>query len=117
ASFTLMHGILLRPLSFPSPNQLVMIWELPPQTKKPNVVALNNFVAWREQSHTFQSVAALFSVPMNLLAPQESEQVPGLRVTSEFFSALGTPPILGRTFRPAEYNRDAPREVVLSYGT
>ena len=115
AIFTLMHGILLRPLPFPSPNQLVMIWELPPQTKKPNVVALNNFVAWREQSHSFQSMAALFAVPMNLLAPQESEQVPGLKVTSEFFATLGVPPILGRTFRRGEYDRDEPREVVLSY--
>jgi putative ABC transport system permease protein len=117
AIFTLMHGILLRPLPFPSPDRLVMIWELPPQTKKPNVVAMNNFIAWREQTHTFQSMAALFHVPMNLLAPQESEQVPGLKVTAEFFAVLGVPPILGRTFRRGEYDRDEPREVVLSYAT
>lgn len=117
AIFTLMHGILLRPLPFPSPNQLVMIWELPPQTNKPNVVLLNNFVAWKERSHSFQSMAAFVQVPMNLLDPQESEQVPGLKVTAGFFTALGTPPLLGRTFRPGEYNRDEPREVILSYAT
>ena len=60
-------------------------------------------------------MAAFFNLPMNLLAPQGSEQVPGCAVTAEFFPTLGTPPLLGRTFRPGEYNRDEPREVVLSY--
>lgn len=53
---------------------------------------------------------------MNLIGDQESEQVPGLAVTSEFFSTLGTAPLLGRTFRPGEYWSDEPREVVVSYG-
>ena len=117
AIFTLVHGILLRPLGFPAPDQLVMIWELPPQTEKPNVVLLKNFAAWKERSRSFQSMAAFFALPMNLLGFQTSEQVPGLKVTSEFFTALGTPPLLGRTFRPGEYSRDEPREVVLSYST
>ena len=117
AMFTLVESILLRPLPFPSPDQLIMIWEVPPETKKPNVVALDNFVAWKERSHSFQSMAAFFNIPMNLLAQQQSEQVPGLTVTSEFFRTLGTPPLLGRTFRPGEYWRDKPREVVLSYRT
>ena len=115
--FSLVNGVLLRPLSFPLPNQLVMLWEVPPQTNKPNVVALNNFVAWKERARSFQSMAAFVSLPMNLVSPQQSEQVPGLAVTSEFFSTLGTPPILGRTFRPGEYDRQPPREVVLSYRT
>jgi putative ABC transport system permease protein len=114
AIFTLLHGILLRALPFPQPNQLVMVWELPPGTAKRNVVLLNNFVAWKK-SHSFQSMAAFYGVPMNLIGANESEQIPGLKVTSEFFSTLGTAPILGRTFRPGEYERDEPREVVLSY--
>src|SRR5580658_3879835 len=117
AIFTLVHGILLRPLAFPSPERLAMIWELLPQTQKKNVVLLNNFVAWKERSRSFQSMAAFFELPMNLLSAEESEQVPGLKVTAEFFTALGTPPILGRTFRPGEYYRDEPREVILSYDT
>jgi putative ABC transport system permease protein len=117
AIFTLVDGILLRPLQFPAPDQLVMIWEVPPDTKNPNVVALDNFVAWKERSQSFQSMAAFDNVPMNLLDQQQSEQVPGLAVTSEFFATLKTPPFLGRTFRPGEYWRDAPREVVLSYRT
>ena len=115
--FTLVERILLRPLPFPYPDELVMMWEVPPETKKPNVVALDNFVAWKERNHSFQRMAAFFNIPMNVLDQQQSEQLPGLQVTSEFFATLGTPALLGRTFRPREYWHDKPREVVLSYRT
>jgi putative ABC transport system permease protein len=60
-------------------------------------------------------MAAFIGLPMNLLADQGSEQVPGLAVTADFFSTLGTAPLLGRTFRPGEYWTNEPREVVLGY--
>ena len=113
--FSLLDGILLRALPFPESNRLVMLWELPPESRKPNVVNLGNFAAWRERNHSFQSMAAFLSLPMNLLSGQGSQQVPGLAVTADFFSTLGTRPLLGRTFRPGEYWTDEPREVVLSY--
>src|SRR5205807_4474869 len=86
-----------------------------PETRKPNVVNLSNFVAWRERNHSFESMAAFVNLPMNLLSDQGSRQVPGLAVTADFFSTLGTAPLLGRTFRPGEYWTNEPREVVLSY--
>ena len=113
--FSLLDGILLRALPFPESNRLMMLWELPPQTQKPNVVNLSNFVAWRERNHSFESMAVFLGLPMNLLSDQESQQVPGLAVTADFFSTLGTAPLLGRTFRRGEYWTDVPREVVLSY--
>jgi macrolide transport system ATP-binding/permease protein len=79
------------------------------------VVWMNNFVAWKERNHSFQSMAVFIGLPMNLLSDQGSEQVPGLAVTADFFSTLGTAPLLGRTFRPGEYLTNEPREVVLSY--
>jgi predicted permease len=114
--FSLLDGILLRALPFPESNRLMMLWELPPETRKPNVVNLSNFVAWKERNHCFESMAAFVSLPMNLLSDQGSQQAPGLAVTAAFFSTLGTAPLLGRTFRPGEYWTDEPREVVLSYG-
>ena len=115
AIFSLLHGILLRALPFPESNRLMMLWEIPPEIRKSNVVLLNNFVAWKERSHSFQSMAAFDSLPMNLLGDQESAQVPGLQVTADFFATLGAAPLLGRTFRPGEYSTNEPREVVLSY--
>jgi putative ABC transport system permease protein len=117
AIFTFVNGILLRPLAFPSPDRLVAVWEIPPKTTKQNVVAIENFAAWKQQSRSFESMAAFINLPMNLITLHASEQVPGLAVTSEFFHTLGSPPLIGRTFRPREYLREAPREVVLSYNT
>jgi putative ABC transport system permease protein len=114
--FSLLNGILLHALPFPESNRLVMLWELTPETRKPNVVNLSNFVSWGERNHSFESMAAFVSSPMNLLSDQGSQQVPGLAVTADFFSTLGTAPLLGRTFRPGEYWTDEPRYVVLSYG-
>jgi putative ABC transport system permease protein len=113
--FSLLDGILLRALPFPESNRLMMLWELPADTRKPNVVNLSNFVAWRERNHSFESMAAFVSLPMNLLSDRGSQQIPGLAVTADFFSTLGTPPLLGRTFRPGDYWSDEPRDVVLSY--
>jgi putative ABC transport system permease protein len=113
--FSLLDGILLRALPFPESNRLMMLWELPPDTRRPNVVNLTNFAAWRERNHSFESMSAFVSLPMNLLSDQGSQQVPGLAVTADFFSTLGTPPLLGRTFRPGEYWSNKLREVVLSY--
>jgi predicted permease len=114
--FSLLDGILLRALPFPESNRLMMLWELPPKTQKSNVVNLGNFVAWKERNHSFESMAAFLGLPMNLLSDQGSQQVPGLAVTADFFSTLGTAPLLGRTFRPGEYWTNEPSEVVLSYG-
>jgi putative ABC transport system permease protein len=116
AIFTVVRGIVLRPLPFPDPNRLVMIWEIPPDTHKPNVVELQNFAAWKKRSGSFQSMAAFSQVPMNLIGGGDNEQVTGLKVTADFFQVLGTPPLLGRVFRRGEYDRNAPRQVVLSYG-
>ena len=113
--FSLLDGILLRALPFRESNRLMMLWELLPETHKPNVVNLSNFVAWKERNHSFESMAAFLNLPMNLLSDQGSQQVPGFAVTADFFSTLGTAPLLGRTFRPGEYWADEPREVVLSY--
>jgi putative ABC transport system permease protein len=114
--FSLLDGILLRALPFPNSNQLMMLWEIPPQIQKTNVVNLINFVTWRERNHSFQSMAAFLNSPMNLIGGRGGEQVPGLSVTADFFETLGTPPLLGRTFRSGEYWTSEPREVVLSYG-
>ena len=114
--FSLLYGILLHALPFPESNRLMILGELPPKTSKMNVVWMNNFVAWKERNHSFQSMAAFMSLPMNLLVDKGSEQVPGLGVTADFFSTLGTVPLLGRTFRPGEYWTNEPDEAVLSYG-
>jgi putative ABC transport system permease protein len=114
--FTVVNSVLLRPLPFPEPDRLVMIWERPPKSDHRNVANMYNFAAWRERNRSFEAIAAFNQLPMNLLIGAEPEQVNGLVVTGAFFRALGAAPLLGRTLAPNEDGPAAPRVTVLSYG-
>jgi putative ABC transport system permease protein len=115
AIFSLVNSILLKPLPFPHPNRLVMIWELPPQSSHRNVVQTGNFLDWRARNRSFQDVAAMFQTPFNLEGSGEPVQIPGLRVTAGFFELLGVQPLLGRGINREQDVPDAPWVAVLSY--
>lgn len=61
--FSHLNGILLRALPFRDSDRLMMLWEIPPDTHKPNHILLANFAAWKQRSHSFQSMAAFMSLP------------------------------------------------------
>ncbi len=115
AVFTVVRSVLLRPLPFPDPGRLVMVWERQPSGRT-NVVQTQNFLDWRQRNRSFQGVAALVQIAMNLETGGEAVQIPGLRVTTGFFEILGTPPMLGRAIRPEDDIPGAPAVAVLSYG-
>ena len=120
--FSIINSTLLRPLSFPGPDRLVLVWET--FGKGPdnwNVVSAPNYWDWRRQNDVFESIALFDSAGRgyNLSAQgagREAEQVSGLRVTASFFPVLGIKPYLGRTFLPEEETLGRDHEVVLSYG-
>jgi putative ABC transport system permease protein len=116
ATFSVVHSVLLKPLPFAEPNRLVMVWERPPQGKATNVVQTGNFLEWRKRNRSFENIAAIMRLPINLAGEGEPVQVPGLFVTAGFFEILGVPPVIGRTIRPEDDVPGAPRVVVLSYG-
>ena len=115
ALFTVVNGVLLRPLPFPAPDRLVMVWEQPPGIQRNNVVQTQNYLDWRARNRSFLGIAALHQLPMNLTGAGDAEQVQGLRVTGEFFSVLGVAPLLGRTIVPGEDVAGGPRTVVLTH--
>jgi len=114
--YSIVNSVLLRPLPFPKPGRLVMVWETQPLTGQPNVVQTGNFLEWRKRNRSFESMAAIQAFPVNLEGSGEAVQVPGLGVTAGFFETLGVPPLLGRTIGPEEDRSAAPGTVVLSYG-
>src|SRR5262249_48701933 len=116
AIFSVVRSVLLRPLPFPDPNRLVMVWERPPQSNRTNVVQTQNFLDWRSRNRPFDNIAAVQGLPMTLSGEGEPVQAPGLRVTAGFFEILGVTPIIGRTIPPRDDTRGAPATVVLSYG-
>jgi predicted permease len=120
--FSVMNATLLKPISFPDPARLVLVWQT--FGKGPdnyNIVSAPNYWDFARQNHVFESMALFDSAGRgyNLSASgssREPEQVSGLRVTASFFSVLGVQPFLGRTFLPEEEVRGKDHEVVLSYG-
>jgi putative ABC transport system permease protein len=115
AIFSLVNSILLKPLPFPDPSRLVMLWELPPRSSHLNVVQTGNFLDWRARNRSFEDVAATFQFPFNLEGSGDPVQIPGLRVTAGFFEILGARPLLGRAITREEDVPDAPWVAVLSY--
>ncbi len=121
AMFGVVHGVLLRPLSFPAPDRLVMVWERNPEgTRDRNSVSPANVAEWREQSTTFEGLAAFVRFPASLTGQGEPEAVQGQAVTPNFFSLLRVRPALGRAFLSGDENggdaaADTPTPVILSH--
>jgi putative ABC transport system permease protein len=119
--FSVMNATLLKPLPFPNPDRLVLIWQTSGKGHDNwNAVSAPNFWDFERQSSSFERMAIFDAGRGYNLSPtgtnQEAEQVPGLRVSASFFSVLGFEPFLGRTFLPEEETLGKDREVILSYG-
>jgi putative ABC transport system permease protein len=120
--FGVMNATLLKPLSFPDADRLVLVWQT--FGKEPdnyNIVSAPNYWDFERQSHVFEGMALFDSAGRgyNLSASASStepEQVSGLRVSASFFPLLGVQPFLGRTFLKEEEIRGKDHEVILSYG-
>ncbi len=103
AIFSVVNAILLKPLPYQNPDQLVMIWEeathlgFPKDTPTPA-----NFLDWRQQSTGFEGMAATSYRSFNLTGVGEPERLDGRRVSANLFDVLGVKPIVGRTFVPQE---------------
>ena len=97
ALFSVIHGVLLSPLPFPEPDQLVTLHE-----NKPNFeggsVSYPNFRDWRKDNHTFSALGLARTYAFSLTGIGEAEQLNGAFLSSDFFSVLGVNPVMGRTF-------------------
>jgi putative ABC transport system permease protein len=116
ALFSVVNGVLLRPLPYRDPNSLVVISLLNNKTQEIFPLCDADFLDWRAQNQSFAAVAAFSDNRFNITGPGVPEQVLGDVVTADFFSILGVTPVLGRTFLPDEDQQAGPRLVVLSYG-
>jgi predicted permease len=116
AMFALIYSIVLRPLPFVQPDQLVMLHELQSKTGSINVVSFTNFKAWTERAKSFHAMAAYQQRTVNLIGGTEAVQVRGAAVTGRFFQVFRVNAELGRTFVPEEGGPPAARVVVLSHG-
>ncbi|NVJ06711.1 ABC transporter permease [Myxococcus sp. AM001] len=99
--FSVVHGVLLRPLPYAEPERLVSLVEVRPQGYG-GPVSWPTFWAWRQHSPAFEHMAAFTGGGVTLLDSEAPERLQALRGTADFFTVHGVPPLLGRTFASDE---------------
>jgi predicted permease len=114
AMFSVVNGVLLRPLGYPESDRIVRLYQLG-QTGARNNVSGPNFDDWRNGTHSFTNMALVANfgrIPITGLG--EPQMVQTVRVTQKFFPAFAMQPASGRTFAPAEYLDDHPHVAIIS---
>jgi putative ABC transport system permease protein len=115
--FSLINAVLLRPLPFKDPERLVMVWERRASSNDANLpISAHEFVGWREQARSFESLAIVQPSGFNLTGAGDATAISGARVSAELFSVLAVPPVLGRTFLPGEDQAGRNNVAVLNEG-
>jgi putative ABC transport system permease protein len=113
--FSIVDGVLLRPLPYPAPDELVALSE-----SKPNFatgsISYPNFLDWQKDNRTFAAMAIARSSSFSLTGVGEAERVDAQFISSDFFSLLGVAPAAGRFFAPHEDGIGGPAIALISEG-
>ena len=116
AIFSVINGVLWRPLPYHQPEQLVRVWGANRQSGNLRAwTSYPNLQDWRAQNSVFEKLAAYAEAKWDL-SSSEPEKVEAMRITEDFFSTLGVTAAMGRLFLAQEFNAGQPHVVVLSYG-
>jgi predicted permease len=115
AIFSVVNGVLLQPLPYKDPGRLVVVGESTPQFDMMSL-SYPNFVDWRQQSRSFESIAAFNWQDYNLTGTGDPEHLSGKRVSASFFSVFGILPVLGQDFDSKEDQLGASPVVIISSG-
>ncbi len=103
AMFTVISAVLLRPLPYPSPEELVMVWtELPNQNLREGRSSYWDVEQWRAQSRSIADLAVFDGATVNLTGSGEYERISLVRISPNFFTMMGIQPLRGRVFSSRE---------------
>lgn len=117
AIFSVVQGILLRPLPYEAIDRLTVFGQgsTDGDADQVSTISVANFVDWRDQSTSFESMALYSSAQITVTGLGEAESVPGAQVTPDFFRVLGAEPMIGRTFTDAESSPSGPQAIIVSH--
>jgi predicted permease len=115
AIFSVVNGVVLRPLPYPRPDQLVVLSEKNKNFERSSI-SYPNFLDWQRRNTTFASIAAYRSDDFNLTGSGEAERVRVGMVSAGFFEILGVHATLGRLFTPEDDHRGATPVALISAG-
>ena len=115
AIFTVVYGVLLRPLPFPEPDHIVQLAESYQTLSDEMSLTAEQLELLREYGKLFEHIAGYTDVGFNLATGNEAEHVRGVPVSAEYFQVLGIRPALGRDFLPEEDRAAGQRVAILSH--
>jgi predicted permease len=117
AVFSVVEGVLLKPLPYPHAEALVGVWHIAPGLNLDDVnMAPSNYFIYREQGRAFEDIGIYQGDSVNITGQGNPEQIQAVDVTDGLLPILGISPSLGRTFSRSDSAPGAPQTVVLSYG-
>jgi predicted permease len=115
--FSVLEGVLLKPLPYPRTEELVGVWHNAPGLQITDLnMSPSNYFVYREQGKTLQDIGMYQRDSVSVTGVAEPEQVPAMVVTDGTLPLLGIPPMLGRTFTKEDDTPGTPETVVLTYG-
>jgi hypothetical protein len=101
ALFSVVNGVLLNPLPYPQPDQLVTLHQSKPNFET-GAIPYPNFRDLQKENRTFSAMAISRGFSFSLIGAGEAARVSARLISADFFSVLGVKPVLGRTFAPGE---------------
>jgi putative ABC transport system permease protein len=117
AMFSVINGILLKPLPYRDPEALVGVWQTAPPLKITDLNASpSDYFTFREENRSFEHFGIWNSGSVSVTGLGAPDQVPSLTVTEGVLNALGIQPALGRWFTPKDDSPESPRTVILTHG-
>jgi putative ABC transport system permease protein len=118
AVFSVVNGVLIRPLPYPDADALIGVWHTAPGTNMPGDVPISatQYFTYQEENRTFQGFGLWARGSATVTGIGEPEQVPALRVTYGTLPALGVSPSLGRWFSREDDSPASPETVLFTYG-
>jgi len=120
AVFSVVYGVLLRPLPYDEPERLVRLWEVHPGANAPfgeAVLSAPTYRAWSTSSDSLEAMGSYATGEFDVTGAGAARRVPGVQVTPSLFHVLRTAPAVGRLFTEADAERGAAPVVVLAYAT
>ena len=114
--FSVVNGVLLKPLPYPQPEALVAIWQTAPNLKIKDLnVSPSDYFIFREQNRSFSEIGAWDGDTVTLTGNATPERVRGLDLTDGVLPVLGIPPALGRAFTAKDTTPGSPGTVILTH--
>jgi putative ABC transport system permease protein len=117
SSFVWVSALVLHPLAYPDQSRIMTLWEAIPKVRAEHeAIAPANFLDWKEQSGSFERLAAYRPWDATLTGSADPERIQACRVSPDFFPLLGLEPLVGRTFAGDEAEPARDGVVVVSQG-